>query len=92
MTEWTEPDAGGEAYIPAGSTRELRTAEIMVAMFDDQIAQHDDHWSKGRMARRRDRKSGRYDVTIDERIEGLREGRAKWAARIERLRRGEAPS
>lgn len=81
----TEPDSG-EAYVPPGTTRELRTAEILVAMFDQQIAAYDDHHAKGRMARRRDRRTGRYDVTIDDRIDGLRAGRAKWAARVEVLR------
>jgi len=71
------------------STREIRTAELLVALFEEQIQAYESHWSKGRMQRRRERKEGRYDVSIDGRIGGLREGRAKWAARIEQLRKEE---
>lgn len=77
----TEPDTG--------EPRELKTARIMLALFDQQIAAYDDHHAKGRMARRRDRRSGAYDVTIDDRIDHLREGRAKWADRVARMERGE---
>ena len=72
------------------SSRELRTAELLVALFEEQIQAYETHWSKGRLQRRRERKEGRYDVSIDGRIDGLREGHAKWTARVEQLRKEEA--
>lgn len=82
----------GGPFIPDGRARELRTAEIMVAMFETQIASYEAHHAKGRMARRRERRTGDYDVTIDDRIDGLREGLEKWRGRVARLRAGEPAS
>lgn len=80
-------DDNDEAYTPTGPERELRTARFMLALFDRQITAHEEHWAKGRMQRRRDRRTGAYDVTIDDRIDELRKGRKKWAGRVARLAR-----
>lgn len=70
------------------TARELRTAEILVALFEGQIESYERHHALGRMARRRERRNGDYDVTIDDRIDDLRTGLGTWRARVENLRAG----
>lgn len=54
---------------------QLSTANVLVAMFADQIAEYE-----GMGAKRRKRTARGKDLTA--RIDGLREGHGKWTARV----------
>lgn len=65
--------------------RELNTARLVLASFEDQLAQLAAHEAKGRRARRYDIAHGLFDRTIIDRRDMLEAGRAKWTERVARL-------
>ncbi|SDT22080.1 hypothetical protein [Microterricola viridarii] len=71
----------------------LGTARILLAMFDAQIASHDEHMKSTEAMKQRSIKAKKFDPTIIERIDGLREGRETGAARVNELeaQAGEQP-
>ncbi|SFN66595.1 hypothetical protein [Mycetocola miduiensis] len=64
---------------------QLGTARMLLAMFDAQIASFDEHMKSTEAVKRKAIKAKKFDPTLLERIEGVREGREKWAARVEQL-------
>lgn len=58
---------------------------MLLAQFDAQIAAYEVHEKSTEAMKQKAIGNGKFDVTLLDRIDGLREGREKWAARVAEL-------
>jgi len=63
----------------------LTTAQIILGMFAQQLAAHSEYIILTEAAKAKSIKSGKFDATILDRIDGLREGHAKWSGFVSEL-------
>lgn len=64
---------------------QLSTARLILAQANLQIAAYEEHQKSTEAMKRKAIKNGKFDPSILDRIDGLRELRTKWSARVEEL-------